>query len=388
MAICQDRPDIDVVNLDTTSETNKNERKRNYIELVLMPLESALPTSRREAVKLGEIFYQTPYPCAYGHYAKRDTSGSCCVTCSQERRTLSPGSRVRWKWNDHNPARKEAIKVGARFYWTGVPCPYGHIADRYTTGGHCTQCLRNRREIRNSAKRPYTCLQCTSEFPRNSRGRASKFCSEDCRKIYTSLNKVKPCSYREIFNRACAKCTTMFSTTTFTKKYCSEQCSRRADRKTRRYLKPKVQKICEVCEIMFTGYSKRKYCSKVCGNRGSGRKIRSDISRYENTAKRLLKSARKRARNRNIPFNLTIKDIAVPDCCPVFGIKLQPFDHHADSFLDAVNCVPTIDRLIPKLGYVKGNIDIISYRANSLKSDGTLTEFEAITNYIRNKTIL
>ena len=39
---------------------------------------------------------------------------------------------------------------------------------------------------------------------------------------------------------------------------------------------------------------------------------------------------------------------------------------------------PSLDRIVPELGYVKGNIRVISNRANHLKSDATLEEHRKI----------
>ena len=39
---------------------------------------------------------------------------------------------------------------------------------------------------------------------------------------------------------------------------------------------------------------------------------------------------------------------------------------------------PSLDRIIPSLGYVKGNIRVISFRANTLKNNATLSELELI----------
>lgn len=44
---------------------------------------------------------------------------------------------------------------------------------------------------------------------------------------------------------------------------------------------------------------------------------------------------------------------------------------------------PTIDRIIPALGYVPGNIVVISHRANRMKSDGTAEEHERIAAWLR-----
>lgn len=42
---------------------------------------------------------------------------------------------------------------------------------------------------------------------------------------------------------------------------------------------------------------------------------------------------------------------------------------------------PTIDRIINDLGYVKGNVIVISWRANRIKSDATLAELKAIVAF-------
>jgi hypothetical protein len=38
---------------------------------------------------------------------------------------------------------------------------------------------------------------------------------------------------------------------------------------------------------------------------------------------------------------------------------------------------------VPSLGYVRGNVEVISWRANSLKRDGTLDEMEKLVMWMR-----
>lgn len=47
--------------------------------------------------------------------------------------------------------RAEARKAGLMYYFTGKPCPNGHLARRLTTTAHCTECRRER-QIANRAK--------------------------------------------------------------------------------------------------------------------------------------------------------------------------------------------------------------------------------------------
>ena len=55
----------------------------------------------------------------------------------------------------------------------------------------------------------------------------------------------------------------------------------------------------------------------------------------------------------------------IPDVCPVLDIDLM-----ISEGCSTYNS-PSIDKLIPELGYVKGNIDVISHKANTLKSMGS-----------------
>lgn len=96
-----------------------------------------------------------------------------------------------------------------------------------------------------------------------------------------------------------------------------------------------------------------------------------------NPKKRMLLSAKQRAKRDGIPFDLTEDDLDIPDVCPVLGI---PFG--TNQWYDS----PSLDKTIPELGYVKGNVAVISARANILKRDGTLKEFEALVSYLREQT--
>lgn len=95
----------------------------------------------------------------------------------------------------------------------------------------------------------------------------------------------------------------------------------------------------------------------------------------------LVYSARQRAKKQGVPFNLSPDDFEIPEMCPVFGFKLEVGNSGFNPFS------PSIDRIIPILGYVKGNIQIISYRANELKRDASLDELEMLVSYLRRITL-
>lgn len=99
--------------------------------------------------------------------------------------------------------------------------------------------------------------------------------------------------------------------------------------------------------------------------------------RKKNPAKRLIWWARARAAALNVPFDITADDILIPSHCPILGI---PLCLTSDRKIDES---PSLDRVIPELGYVKGNVVVISWRANNLKSNGHLDEFVRLVDWLR-----
>jgi hypothetical protein len=100
---------------------------------------------------------------------------------------------------------------------------------------------------------------------------------------------------------------------------------------------------------------------------------------YRNPARTIWIEARNRARKNNLPFNIEVDDCVIPEYCEVLGIKLSQKGNgtHSDS-------TPTLDKIIPNNGYTKGNVKVISWKANRLKSDCDDPEvFEKIAKYIK-----
>jgi hypothetical protein len=83
-----------------------------------------------------------------------------------------------------------------------------------------------------------------------------------------------------------------------------------------------------------------------------------------------------RAKKLGLEFNLEPEDFIIPEYCPIFGVKLERGGkgYHENS--------PSVDRLDPNLGYVKGNISIISFRANRIKADANPEELRKIADWI------
>ena len=83
--------------------------------------------------------------------------------------------------------------------------------------------------------------------------------------------------------------------------------------------------------------------------------------------------AKTRATRKGREFNIEIEDIVIPDLCPVFGVPLVEETEYA----------PSIDRIDSSKGYIKGNIQIISRRANLLKNNAIIEELEMVINFLK-----
>lgn len=95
---------------------------------------------------------------------------------------------------------------------------------------------------------------------------------------------------------------------------------------------------------------------------------------------KMLSRAKQRAKKAGVPYELNIHDITIPDVCPVLGIPLV-FGHSEKKTQPEDNS-PSLDRIKPELGYCPGNIAVISYRANLLKSNGTVEEHRMLLEWL------
>ena len=169
-------------------------------------------------------------------------------------------------------------------------------------------------------------------------------------------------------------------------------------------------KICSNCKTLKpledyqkgTGkYQKRAQCKLCCKllydtpERLAKNKIKRALKRKENPEYRererflakkgnhdnpiryLLRSAKSRAKSRNLEFNITEKDLILPEFCPLLNLPLQTNNekkqHNSYS----------IDRIDSTKGYVPGNVWIISTRANILKNNSTIKELELLVTNLK-----
>ena len=110
-----------------------------------------------------------------------------------------------------------------------------------------------------------------------------------------------------------------------------------------------------------------------CGCRNASQDRRSNTS-----AALRWYQAKRRAAEFELDFDIDIDDCEAPELCPVIGIPLysNPNGPPTDNS-------PTVDRIIPSMGYVKGNVAVISNRANRIKNDGTYEDIRLVADWLK-----
>jgi len=95
----------------------------------------------------------------------------------------------------------------------------------------------------------------------------------------------------------------------------------------------------------------------------------------------MLIGAKRRAKALNLPFAITKDDLYIPLVCPVLGIPI-----HVVSGRAARAGSPSVDRVVPEVGYVSGNVCVISHRANLIKNNATEGEHRQVADYVARMT--
>ena len=120
----------------------------------------------------------------------------------------------------------------------------------------------------------------------------------------------------------------------------------------------------------------RERREKIAEDKDAYNKKRRDWN-LNNQEKYLLSKAKYRAKKKGVDFNITVDDVIIPNFCPILGIELKK---NSEGFAEDS---ATLDRIVPELGYVKGNVAVISGRANRIKNDASLDELEKVVEWLR-----
>jgi hypothetical protein len=137
---------------------------------------------------------------------------------------------------------------------------------------------------------------------------------------------------------------------------------------------------CVQCGVSFLKKGNNtKFCSKTCYYKNNTLKGYQKSWTKRNPVAYLLRIAKHRAKKRGIKFNLTKDDIVLPTHCPVLGIKLEV---NFDTGAGGKDSSYSLDRIDSSKGYIPGNVQVISNKANSMKFTATEEELLKFAKWI------
>ncbi len=105
------------------------------------------------------------------------------------------------------------------------------------------------------------------------------------------------------------------------------------------------------------------------------RKASYDYAR-KHPLRNLVDRAKYRAVQKGMEFDITEKDLEQPKFCPVLGLELE---YHSKG--KRTPNTASLDRLDSSKGYVKGNVIVMSWRANLLKNNATQEELVKLAKW-------
>jgi hypothetical protein len=140
--------------------------------------------------------------------------------------------------------------------------------------------------------------------------------------------------------------------------------------------------------VRSDGYGLFSYC-KDCNTQRGREWIKENPQRHIQQAREYRRThpwksmwmrAKWVAHRRRLEFNLTEEHLQTlfVDVCPILGIRLQ---YGGGTGRPNSNSA-SVDRINSSKGYIVGNVAIISYRANCIKSDGTAAEHRRVADYM------
>lgn len=138
-----------------------------------------------------------------------------------------------------------------------------------------------------------------------------------------------------------------------------------------------------ISEFYTRTEDKNKYmaCCKLCANARTRKNFSTEKSTMEGHARQIFMKRRRVARVKSIPFEIDWEyalSLLTPNCA-ILGTPLNWCEKTEKPKPDS----PSLDKIIPELGYIKGNVAWVSHKANTIKSYGSLEEHQKIVDYIK-----
>lgn len=101
--------------------------------------------------------------------------------------------------------------------------------------------------------------------------------------------------------------------------------------------------------------------------------------RSKNPLKAIFATKRANAKHVAMPFTLRFEDIEWPERCPALGTLLE---YAGSAGQRDPRVTPSFDRIDSSLGYVRGNVQIISQAANMIKNQFSPREIRLVADWL------
>lgn len=150
--------------------------------------------------------------------------------------------------------------------------------------------------------------------------------------------------------------------------------------------------MCKYCKQQYLiEYTYQKFCSVSCRkaynkeywyhyyrddktyeSNKADRKLYSRNLRIRDPIKILYNNRKNDAKTRDIEFTITRDDLVIPEVCPVLKTK----------FIRKTSSAASVGRIDPTKGYIPGNVQIISRKANVMKNNATPDELRSFASWV------
>ena len=140
----------------------------------------------------------------------------------------------------------------------------------------------------------------------------------------------------------------------------------------------KIHHYCDECNNLLSSKDKKQLQRLKLDGYHDREKEQRRRSHKHNIIRAMLSRAKQRALKHGYEFNLTKDDIHIPELCPLLEVPFVLGDKKNYEY------TPTIDRIDNSKGYIKGNVWVITKKANSMKNSASHKELTTFcTNMLR-----
>ena len=142
-----------------------------------------------------------------------------------------------------------------------------------------------------------------------------------------------------------------------------------------------IKRVCDGKREALNAAQRKRWKEQYADPRFRDKRLLQQFKQRERDKKRTLYAAAKhRAKRKGLDFDIDISDLPdIPDRCPFLGSPLIKQRSGRDADYPLADA-PSIDRIDPAKGYIKGNVHIVSYRANRAKANLTIDEMRMLVS--------